>query len=549
MNILDKLRDEKFWVEKCINDLYFLCRCILTTLEDQTPGYKDLHYPTHKRICDFVQQYAIPGQTVLLLMPRHWIKSYIVTVGWTIQRLMKNWYNGEIEHMIISNATIDNAKMFLERMKFNIKHNPLLGAFLHTLDERMSPQLADLENKAERWTQDEIQLVGNRVETGSVEGNLVSRHYTVMVDDDLVNKDNSQTKEQIIKVVDWWKLARSLLSPGGVEIIIGTRWHLDDLYGHIIDTHIKPEKDYNIGHPIVEAHRGKYHLLQMDCWSDPEKETGSTFPVLFPEEILKEKQLEMGDEFPGQYRNDPLAKGKNKYRREWFQYFTDGDVPPIVNTVMLIDVTDKEKMTSDYSGLVVADCAVDKRVYIRHGERRKVTDVNLIDWLIDMACIYQPATIGIESTKFNAIYELMSLIIPQKIRAGRIKKGYVDYVKNLHHSLFELKHRGRPKKIRVENMHGYVEKGIVKFPREGADDLINELIRFGSSKIDDTADAFGYLYDVLEFPKKSDPLKIFAIPEEAKKTDEEKEKEDWDDYLLDIGHALEGEETDVDWLY
>jgi len=87
-----------------------------------------------------------------------------------------------------------------------------------------------------------------------------------MINDDLVNWENSRTPEQLNKVVDWWKLARSLLSPDGIEIIIGTRWDFDDLYGHIIGNFIKPERDYSLGIPIVELHNGKYHLLQMDCW-------------------------------------------------------------------------------------------------------------------------------------------------------------------------------------------------------------------------------------------------------------------------------------------
>jgi len=267
---------------------------------------------------------------------------------------------------------------------------------------------------------------------------------------------------------------------------------------------------------------------------DVENEKGSTFPILFPEAKLKKIQEEQEDEFYGQYRNDPLGKGKTKFKRKWFKFYDDeSDIPQIVNTVMLIDVTDKEKMTSDYSGMVVADCAVDKRVYVRYGKRKKVTDMNLIDWMLDICPIYQPATIGIESTKYNTIRELLELVIPQKIKEGDVPKGYIEYVRTLPYILYELKHRGRPKKIRVENMHGYVERGIVKFPRDGAEDLVDELIRFGASRIDDTADAFGYLYDVLEYPKKTDPVKILEVPEELKKTDAERERDDWDRYVKD----------------
>lgn len=528
MAILDKLYDPMWWLNEMATDLYFLCRNILCTLEDPTPGYKDLYYPTHKRVCDLVMKSAKEGHKCLVLLPRHWIKSYVITIGWTIQRIIKNLMTGKREIMLVDNATIGNAKEFLSKIKYNLQYNELLRGLMSHISKEVANQLKDLENNAERWTQDEIQICGNRVELGSVEGNLVSRHQKIHIHDDLVNWENSRSTEQLTKVIDWWKLARSLLTHDGIEIIIGTRWDFGDLYGHIIDKFLNPPKDYHIGKPIVVLEKGKYHLIQMDCWADPENEKGSTFPTLFPEWKLKELQNEQEDEFPGQYRNDPLAQGRQKFQRQWIQYYKDSDIPPIVNTVVLFDVADKDKKTSDWTGCTVADIGVDKKIYIREATRKKVSDIGLIDWMIELVCAYQPASIGIESTKFNTLQELIELIVPQKLRRREIAPGYVELVQNIIPSLHELRHMGRPKETRIENMHGFVERGIVLFPRNMADDLIQELIRFGSTKIDDTADSFGYLYDVLIFPQKSDPEKVSIVSPEEKKTAEEREQEEWE---------------------
>lgn len=527
------LTSPEWWIHKCVEDLYFLCRCVLQTLEDPTPGFKDLYYPTHNKICQFIQEYAVEKQKNLVLMPRNWLKSYIVTCGWTIQTILRNWVEGKRASFLISNATVSNAKEFLARIKYNFQYNEFFRGLASTINPELAHQLKDPENNAERWTLDEIQVLGNRIECGSVEGNLVSRHYWCMINDDLVNLENSRTKEQLMKTIEWWRLARSLLLPHGVEINIGTRWNFDDVYGHIIDKFIKPGKDYHIGKPIVELHTGGYNLLQMDCWSDVEKETGSTYPILFPEEKLKQLQIEQEDDFYGQYRNDPAAKGTTKYKRDWIRYYEEKDIPKIVNTVMLLDVTDKEKMTSDYTGMVIIDIGVDKKAYIRKGERKKKTDRNLIDWICDVAPRFNPATIAIESTKYETIVELMEIVIPQKLRNGDIPPGYKEFVATLPHICRELKHRGRPKKIRVENMCGYVQDGTVLFPRHGADDLIEELLRFGSWTTDDTADAFGYLQDVLVFPEKSDPEKVFIVPERLKKSPTQIEREQWEQYKLD----------------
>ncbi len=528
------LRDPYEWVDRCSKDLYFLCRCVLQTLEDPTPGFKDLYRPTHKRICDFLTEYAVAGQHCILLFPRHWIKSYLISCGWALQRIMKNALVNKRESFLFSHAVEPRAIALKSRIKHNLVYNEFLRGLLSITNPEVAKQLLDPENTAELWTKEEDRIWGNVLMTGAVEKTLESTHFNIHIGDDLVVRENSKTSSQLDKVENWWKLARPLLSPNGIELLVGTRYGFDDLYGRLIEKFLKPEKDYNLKAPIVELHRDNWHLLQADCWSDQKNETGSTFPFLFQEKELKRLKEEMGDEFSYQYRNDPIAKGAHKYKRSDFHYYDDKDVPQIVNTVFLLDVTDKQKETSDYTGIVVVDLGVDKKGYIRKAWREKITDSSLIDKLCEVAPMYNPATINVESTKYLTILELMEILIPEKLRCGDIPKGYREFVATLPHICSELKHRGRPKKIRIENMHGYVKDKIILFPRNGAEDLIEELLRLGSWKTDDTADAFGYLQDVLVFPTKTDPEKFLLMPEGAKKTPAEREEDDWEQYKEDI---------------
>jgi hypothetical protein len=463
-----------------------------------------------------VQKYAVEGNKVLLLTPRGWIKSYVVTVGWTIQRMLRNLVSGNREHEIISNATIKNAKNFLEKIKYNFKFNELLrGLFREYLH-------SDMENMAEKWTQDEVQLNGNLIETGSVEGNLVSQHYKVMINDDLVNRDNSLTKDQLLKTVDWWRLSQSLLQSNGIEIDIGTRWSPDDLYGEFINQFIQPEKNYSLGKAIVELHRGNYHLLQMDCWENPEKETGSTFPVLFPEEKLKELQRLLGSKFNGQYRNDPLSRGRNPFSADWISRWVPGDLPAIRYTVMLIDPSGKAQVDSDYTGVTIIHLCADKKGYIELGKRYMITDKALAEWIITNACFHRPDTIAIEDNKFNVIYELLELLIGDWLRCGRIEKNDQDYARTIPYILQEVASHGRPKESRIRNLTGWIENGSFKFPYTGAEDLEDEMIKYPSVK-DDCLDSFAYVMDVLLFPKPTDSPKVRI----AKVRDEQREEEEW----------------------
>lgn len=524
LTVLSRLSDPDVWIERCLNDLYFLCRSVLFTLEDTTPGFKDLWKPTHGAICDFVQEYAKEGNKCLVLTPRGWVKSYVITIGWTIQRLLRNLVSGKREHQIISNATIPNAKSFLEKIKYNLQYNDLLrGLFKEWIP-------TDPENEAEKWTLDYIQLNGCMIETGSVEGNLVSQHYKVMINDDLVNRDNSATKDQLMKTQDWWKLAQSLLLANGVEINIGTRWAFDDLYGYFIESFLEPDFDYmSTGKPIVELHKGNYHLLWMDCWADPVAETGSTFPTLFSEEFLKEKQKQQGARFNGQYRNNPLALGKNPFQKSWFTRWNLRDRPEIRNTIMLIDPSGKADVESDHSGIVVIHLTTDKRGLIEYGKRHLITDRALADWIVENAPKFQVDTIYIEDMKYGTIYEILELLIPDLIRRRQIPAENLEYVKTIPYRLMPCFPKGRPKEVRIRHLTGMFENGTFSLPHgDSADNLEDELIRFPSLR-DDVVDALAYVMDFLVFPTKTDPPKSLELRPEEKMTDEEREHKEWDE--------------------
>lgn len=239
---------------------------------------KDLWPPTHKRLCDFIQEYAQPGNILLVLLPRGWVKSYIITVGWLTQRILQNLVSGRQEQFIINNATLPNSWEFLSKIQYNFEHNELLRKiFSDVIPE--NPR-----TDARRWTQFEIDLGGTKVETGSAEGNLVSRHYSGgLINDDLVNRDNSLNADQILKVKDFWRLGQSLKLPTSIEFIPGTRWAFDDLYGDLMERFLKiPEEEFKRyqTQPYFEWHVGKWHLFHASCWTDPVNEKNSRKSVV-----------------------------------------------------------------------------------------------------------------------------------------------------------------------------------------------------------------------------------------------------------------------------
>ena len=536
MDVITKLKDPEFWTERVLHDLYFACRTVFCTMEDPTNGYKDLYYPTHKRLCDFVQNYAKEGQVLLVLTPRHWIKSYIITVGWYIQRLLNNLVSGNREIVIINNATWDNALLFLKKIKFNLKDND----FLRFLFARYIP---DNVVESEEWTKDCIEISGNRLELGSIEKNLVSRHYQVMINDDLVNKENSATTDQLTKVHEWWGLSHSLLHPRGIEIDIGTRWTFDDNYGIIMEKFLNIPRGYGEDQAIWEWHNGRYHLLHMECWADPINRKGSTFPILFPEHVLKELEKQLGDDFYGQYENNPARKGINPFKKEWFKRWIPVMRPDVRYTIMLCDPSGRARGNeSSNSGIVVVSLGADQKGYVEFASGEKITDFRLAERLVDLAMRYRPDMIGIEDVKYDSMRDHIIAVIGNITRNQRVTdKEDLDYLQSLPGLLIELKPHGRPKEVRIKQLTGYIQNGTFLFPFQGAEQLEEELIRFPSPK-NDIVDAFAYILDNLVFPRKEDQPK-YVLPDKLKKTDEELLEEEWEsvrEIAMHNGNPIEG---------
>jgi phage terminase large subunit-like protein len=504
----------------------------LITLEDKTPGFKDLYVPTHKKLCDFIAKYDLPGHKSIYILPRGWVKSGILTVGYKIQRDLRCWvwWNKKELWSIIS-AVMDNSQEFLKRIKENYLYNELLRKLFH----QWIPK--DPENTPGcKWTEKEIQISGCRINLGAVEKGLTSRHFGGgIIFDDMVIWENSRSADQILKTIDFWKLAQSLIMPSARQFIPGTRYDYDDLYGFLLQkffgmTHKKWEK--LMERPWFELHNeeGNWHYLHFQAWDDPIHEKGSTFPVLYPEHRIKELLISQEDAFGGQYLGDPLAQAKRVFKPEWLRArFDPTDVPRQVNTLMTIDPCGKDTSGSDYSGMVVTDAGVDKKIYIQYAQRQKATDLNLIEWICEVAPIYQPGMIGIEENKFDTICDLAQYHIPQLIRAGKIPKEHIEYVRMIPNLFVELKHRGRPKHVRIANLTGYFQSGKMILARSGMQDLIDELLRFGKTKRDDILDALAYVLDLLIFPIPTDPEKTFVLTEEQKMTIEEREKKSFED--------------------
>lgn len=215
-------------VARCKEDLKFLVTVVLNM-----PRWDDnLHG-------ELVKVLEAPGDRKLILLPRGHQKSTIVSVAWVIQQILKD---PNIRVQIIS-ATWKLSKDLLHQIKRILEDSDLkelFGTFV-TRKTRWSTEYIDVAQSTRRSKDPTIS-------TGGINTGKTGSHCDLMILDDVVSPENTTTPELVRKTIDSYKDLLPLIDPGGVLVIVGTRYSMADLYGYLIEN----EAQSINGHTFVD---------------------------------------------------------------------------------------------------------------------------------------------------------------------------------------------------------------------------------------------------------------------------------------------------------
>lgn len=313
-------------------DLYFLLRYLL--------GREDIEHPWLFERCREVQ--ASPDGHLDLWAREHY-KSTIVTFGLTIQNLL----NDPDLTVGIFSHTRPIAKAFLRQIKLELERNEQLkGLFPGIL-------WADPRTQAPKWSEDEgivLRRVSNPKEAsieawGLVDGQPTSKHFSVLVYDDVVTRESVTTPEMILKTTDALALSYNLGAAGGVRRFIGTRYHHADTYRTIVD-------------------RGTVTPRLYPATVDG---TLNGEPVMLSREVLAEKRRDMGPYvFSAQMLQNPTADSTQGFDRKWLRYYRKSprEVRGGLTVYMLVDAASEKRKTSDYTAAWIVGLGQDRNAYV-----------------------------------------------------------------------------------------------------------------------------------------------------------------------------------------
>lgn len=246
--------------------------------------------PFHARMIAF-QSAALDA--CLQLAPRGFGKSTVLTIARAIFEIVRD---PNIRILIASN-TQHQADVFLREIKSHLQSNLRLKEYFGEFysDEKWDSREINVAPRTSAAKEATITCVG-------VGGPVASRHYDLILADDLVDEENARTEGQREKVRTWYyKTLLPCLEPHGRLYLVGTRYHYLDLYGHLLKNELQEK------HQVIRA-------IEAD---------GTTpWPEKFSLEWLEERRHQMGSTvFNTQYQNDvDLMKG-NIFREGWFRFY------------------------------------------------------------------------------------------------------------------------------------------------------------------------------------------------------------------------------------
>ncbi|MDQ6963550.1 MAG: phage terminase large subunit, partial [Mariprofundales bacterium] len=227
-------------------------------------------------------------------------------------------------------------------------------------------------------------------------GAVISRHYDLIVADDVVTFETARTMGQRDKLVEWWGTALlPTLEPTGELVVVGTRYHPDDLYQHLIES----------GNYVV--------LRQAALWNekagrvaqpgDDDGDLVSLWPELWPVEVLIEKRKEVGSaRFQAQYQNDVEAMVGGLFDRAWFRSVAAEPGDRKLVTYVGVDLAISQRATADYfAWAVIKKDVVDGNVYVVAMGRDRLTFDQQVQRIVTLNKVFRPRRIGIEDVAYQ----------------------------------------------------------------------------------------------------------------------------------------------------
>ena len=157
---------------------------------------------------------------------------------------------------------------------------------------------------------------GGGMTTAGVGGPITGRGaHLLIVDDPIKNMEEAHSDAAKQRLWDWWQgVAYTRLEPGGVAVIIMTRWVVDDLVGRILES--SPDEWEVVNLPALAEEGDPLGRLPGEA----------LWPERYSEKALEDIRQNVGPYvWAAEYQQRPYKREGGMFKREWFAIV---DSPP-----------------------------------------------------------------------------------------------------------------------------------------------------------------------------------------------------------------------------
>jgi hypothetical protein len=355
--------------ERGKRDLFFLAKFIL--------GYRDMEESVHGPVCRFwVQKDPLKPfgeqskkKNRALFDPRGHFKTSI-SIADIIQWIL--CFPNLTALMLSGTQTL--TKRVVSEMKQQFEQNSVF--------REVYPEYCPAPDIT-RWGLTGEFTVPNRreirreptVSISTVDSVKAGSHYDLRDGDDIVNEENSKTKDQLAQTITDWKHTRPLVNPGGYTNYKGTRYDWSDNGGEIIETN-PPLGDVDTLDGFGACYEGPdWNIFVRSCWKVGEDGKKN---LLFPQRFRTDSEDDPNKEnldaiqredpylFSCQYLSNPAPTGTQNFPRELLleRTLTRSSIPNSVSLFMAWYLGFNPDDTTDPAVGIVGGFSPDGTLYV-----------------------------------------------------------------------------------------------------------------------------------------------------------------------------------------
>jgi len=324
---------------------------------------------------------------------------------------------------------------------------------------------ADERAKAKWRTNDE----GSYTSVG-VGGSITGRGADLfIIDDPIKNREEADSEVYRNKIWNWFtSTAFTRLEPGGVVVLILTRWHDDDLAGRILNNPELSKRLKIMNFPAIAEIDDAYRHAGKALW-----------PQKYTKEALDEIKTTIGPyDWSSLYQQTPVLSENQEFKNGWFRQIGQVEVERMnTRKFLTIDTAMSKKAQADFTGFCDNSINTEKFWHLKAWQM-KIGPEELVDAIFNLHRERRYEKIGIEKTAY--LDGLKPYLDQEQIKRGTFLP------------IVELRHNSTAKEIRIRGLIPRYSSGSVYHIDGFCKDLENQMIRFPFGAHDDVLDAVAY---------------------------------------------------------